>query len=273
MGFPTAPPVTRERLDAAVRRLVAALAPEEVLLFGSQVRGTARPDSDADLLAVLPAGAAAVPSEERRRRASLAVRGDLMQRTFEADVFAYTVDEMRRRLAAGDTVVRDALVEGMLLWPATDLHSRYRAFAREWSRVDAVETWLRYAAEDLATAATLLAASSPVWRNAAYHAQQAAEKALKALIFHLGGEPARIHDLVQLLLDIAALNRAIGTRLLAAQQNAAAELTLFAVTPRYPGAGDISPDQAISAVAAARAIVAAVRQAVARNGADFAPEA
>ena len=261
-------PVTRARLDAAVQRLVAALAPEEVILFGSQARGTARPDSDADLLAVLPASADAVPVEERRRRAWLAVRGGLTQHNFEADVFAYTVAEMRHRLAAGDTLIRDALAEGTVLYPSGALRSRYTACAGEWSRVDTVEAWLRYADEDLQEAA---GARFP--RNAAYHAQQAAEKALKALIFHLGGEPPRTHDLVQLLLDIAALDRAVGTRLLAAHQNAAAELTLFAVTPRYPGAGDVSPEQARSAVSAAQAIVETVRKAVDRSGADFTPQA
>jgi HEPN domain-containing protein len=261
-------PVTRARLDAAVQRLVAALAPEEVILFGSQARGTARPDSDADLLAVLPAAAAAVPVEERRRRAWLAVRGDLAQHNFEADVFAYTVAEMRHRLAAGDTLIRDALAEGAVLYPTAGLHSRYAACAGEWSQVDTVEAWLRYADQDLQEGK---GARFP--RNAAYHAQQAAEKALKALIFHLGGEPARIHDLSQLLLDIAALDRPVGTRLLAAHQNAAAELTMFAVTPRYPGAGDVSPEQARSAVAAAQAIVTAVRQAVGPSAADFTPQA
>ena len=252
-------PVTRARLDAAVQRLVAALAPEEVILFGSQARGMARADSDADLLAVLPPAADAVPVEERRRRAWLAARGGLAQRNFEADVFAYTVAELRRRLAAGDTVVRDALAHGVLFSPHHGGPSRYAGLAREWSCMATARAWLSYAEDDL--------------RNAAYHAQQAAEKALKALIFHLGAEPARSHDLVQLLLDLAALDRDTGTRLLAAHQNSAAELTLFAVTPGYPGAGDVSPEQARSAVSAAQAIVAAVRRAVGRSGADITPQA
>ena len=266
-------PVTRARLDAAVQRLVAALAPEEIILFGSQARGTARPDSDADLLAVLPASADAVPVEERRRRAWLAVRGDLAEHNFEADVFAYTLAELRCRLAAGDTVVRDALAQGVVFSPQHGGRSRYAGLAREWSCVAAARAWLSYAEDDLRDAAARLTDSRPVWRNAAYHAQQAAEKALKALIFHLGDEPPRTHDLVQLLVHLATLDRAVGTRLLAAHQNAAAELTLFAVTPRYPGAGDVSPEQARSAVSAAQAIVAAVRQAVGPSAADFTPRA
>jgi len=127
----------------------------------------------------------------------------------------------------GATAVRDALAEGTPLYPPGGLRSRYAAFAGEWSGVDKVEAWLRYADEDL-----LAAHSARFPRNAACHAQQAAERALQALIFRLGGEPARIHALPQLLLDIAALDGAIGGRLRSAHENAAAELTLFAVTPR-----------------------------------------
>jgi uncharacterized protein len=37
-----------------VERIVAHLRPEEIWLFGSRAEGRARPDSDYDLLAVLP---------------------------------------------------------------------------------------------------------------------------------------------------------------------------------------------------------------------------
>lgn len=43
-----------EQLDAAVRRLVAALRPERIYLFGSRARGDADQDSDFDLLVVVP---------------------------------------------------------------------------------------------------------------------------------------------------------------------------------------------------------------------------
>lgn len=41
-------------VDEMVRRLVARLAPERIYLFGSRARGDARPDSDYDLLVVVP---------------------------------------------------------------------------------------------------------------------------------------------------------------------------------------------------------------------------
>jgi len=52
-------------LAEVVRRLVAAYAPNLVDLFGSAARGDAGPDSDYDLLLVVPDDA---PPEHRRSR-------------------------------------------------------------------------------------------------------------------------------------------------------------------------------------------------------------
>jgi len=49
-------------LAEIVRRLVAAYAPERVYLFGSKARGDEGPDSDYDLLIVVPDDA---PAEQR----------------------------------------------------------------------------------------------------------------------------------------------------------------------------------------------------------------
>ena len=46
----------QEALDALVSRLVAALDPQMIWLFGSRARGDARPDSDFDLLVVAKPG-------------------------------------------------------------------------------------------------------------------------------------------------------------------------------------------------------------------------
>ena len=61
---------------------------------------------------------------------------------------------------------------------------------------EAAVWWLRLALGDLAAARGLLLAEGVAPRQAAYLAQQAAEKALKATIALEGGEPPLTHDLI-----------------------------------------------------------------------------
>jgi len=49
--------IPRGLLDEIVRRLVEALQPEEIYLFGSHAQGTPHDHSDLDLLIVVPNGA------------------------------------------------------------------------------------------------------------------------------------------------------------------------------------------------------------------------
>ena len=53
-GQGTAEPFDLTPITRLIERIVARLAPEEIWLFGSRAEGRARPDSDYDLLAVLP---------------------------------------------------------------------------------------------------------------------------------------------------------------------------------------------------------------------------
>ncbi len=47
-------PIDLRPIAPLIERIVARLGPEEIWLFGSRAEGRARPDSDYDLLAVLP---------------------------------------------------------------------------------------------------------------------------------------------------------------------------------------------------------------------------
>jgi predicted nucleotidyltransferase len=47
-------PVTQAKIARMVKRIVQQFDPEQVILFGSHARGDAGPDSDVDLLVVMP---------------------------------------------------------------------------------------------------------------------------------------------------------------------------------------------------------------------------
>ncbi len=47
-------PRTEAALAEIIRRIVEAVHPDQIILFGSQARGDAGPDSDVDLLVVAP---------------------------------------------------------------------------------------------------------------------------------------------------------------------------------------------------------------------------
>lgn len=51
-GVLTFPPVTDQLLAEVVRRIPTIGAPVKIVLFGSHAKGTARPDSDLDLLII-----------------------------------------------------------------------------------------------------------------------------------------------------------------------------------------------------------------------------
>lgn len=55
MHLPT--PIDSVRLARIIARIVERLRPEAIWLFGSRAEGRARPDSDYDLLVVVPDGA------------------------------------------------------------------------------------------------------------------------------------------------------------------------------------------------------------------------
>jgi predicted nucleotidyltransferase len=103
-----ADPVLRE----VTRRLVRAYDPERVYLFGSKARGEAGPDSDYDLLLVVPDDAPA--SRKRSRLAYEALRGT----GTAADVLVVTRSYFEARLDLRASLPAIVVREGVLLHAA-----------------------------------------------------------------------------------------------------------------------------------------------------------
>ena len=63
------------------------------------------------------------------------------------------------------------------------------------------QDWTAKAEDDLLNIENNLAAQRVPWSTVCFHAQQAAEKNLKAFLVYHGQTPARIHDLIPLLTE------------------------------------------------------------------------
>ena len=98
----------QEQLDELVRRIVEAVHPLAVILFGSAARGEMGPDSDLDLLVI-------APSRERffDRMASVLRLSRDLRAGLPLSPVVLTPEEVEQRLARGDQFVADILSSGV----------------------------------------------------------------------------------------------------------------------------------------------------------------
>ena len=96
-------------LRQMVQRLVQRFDPEQIILFGSRARGKARPNSDYDLLVVMP-----VTGSKRAQR--VAMRVALHDFNVPKDVIVVTPEEVARQRSIVGTLIHPALREGKILY-------------------------------------------------------------------------------------------------------------------------------------------------------------
>ena len=96
-------------LAEITQRIVAVSDPQQIILFGSQARGDARPDSDLDLLVVKD------EVESPRAEAARIYRA-LAGLCTPVDVVVTRSDYVRRHRDIVGTIVRSALREGRVLY-------------------------------------------------------------------------------------------------------------------------------------------------------------
>ena len=92
-------------LPQIVGRIVHAVDPARIVLFGSRARGDARPDSDYDVLVVLD-------SIGYRREERIRIRDSFADLPVSADVLVATIDEIDGRIPGRPT--------GAVFWAAQD---------------------------------------------------------------------------------------------------------------------------------------------------------
>jgi HEPN domain-containing protein/predicted nucleotidyltransferase len=254
-------------LIPVVKRLVAAVQPRRVILFGSYARGDIHPRSDVDLLVIVPAG-----RDERQAwiGAWEAARGAAVP----CDLVVATEDRVRRYGDLVGTVFRPALQDGMLLYDESARPRWIKSGRRVSLEVDPVteelrftETnrWLRQARADLRTAEVSFEREDLDPDPACYLAQQAAEKALKAVLVFLQNDYPFTHDLDRVRDHIPD-----GWRVKEDFLNLKA-LSVWSYRARYPGKWhDPTREDAQEATEWARAIYETVLRDLAERG--FTPE-
>ncbi len=102
-------PVSQEILDEIVRRIVTALHPEQIILFGSYGYGRPSEDGDLDLLVVME-------TEARPADRYLAVSRLLRPRPFPLDILVRTPKEVSEALDRGDFFMREIVTRGRMLY-------------------------------------------------------------------------------------------------------------------------------------------------------------
>jgi uncharacterized protein len=108
-GILTFPPVTDELLVEVVHRILTIGSPSKILLFGSHAKGTARSDSDLDLLIIEESDLPRYRRSGRYRRALCGV--------FPAkDIVVWTPQEVEEWKTVPNAFISTVLAEGKLLY-------------------------------------------------------------------------------------------------------------------------------------------------------------
>ena len=100
--------VDERRIANLSERIVREFQPERIILFGSYAYGQPRPDSDVDLLVVLP-------FEGKAFRKSVEILNRISPE-FSVDLLARCPEDTARRYAEGDPLIREALDHGKVLY-------------------------------------------------------------------------------------------------------------------------------------------------------------
>ena len=105
--------ISADQLASLAERIIDLANPRQVILFGSQARGTAKVDSDIDLLII---GDRSQDANWSRRREIGRIRRGLPGVGVPIDILFFTPDEVAKWRDTTNHVVSEALREGRVIY-------------------------------------------------------------------------------------------------------------------------------------------------------------
>jgi predicted nucleotidyltransferase len=103
--------ISMDTINRYVKRLAEEINPRKIVLFGSYAYGHPQPDSDVDLLVIMDTRKRAVYEAARIQCAVPA--------PFPVDILVRTPGQVRRRVALGDSFIREVTSQGRVLYEAS----------------------------------------------------------------------------------------------------------------------------------------------------------
>jgi uncharacterized protein len=102
--------ITLDQIQAFSQQIAEKFQPDRIILFGSYAYGQPTPDSDVDLLVILPFEDLPVYKAIEIRRA--------VKSPFPLDLMARTAEQIQQRLDMGDFFIQDIVQKGHVLYEA-----------------------------------------------------------------------------------------------------------------------------------------------------------
>jgi len=90
-------------------RIARRFKPDKIVLFGSHARGNTGPDSDVDILVIMPVNGS-------RRKTQVNIRCEIHDIPVAKDIVVVTPSEAERQQHLAGTIVRPAMQEGHILY-------------------------------------------------------------------------------------------------------------------------------------------------------------
>lgn len=102
-------PITEELIQEIKERIVSAINPEKIILFGSYAYGTPTKDSDLDLLVIMP-------SDEPMHKRIFRIRKLLLDFRVPKDIIVYTPQEVDNWKNVSNAFITSIIRKGKVIY-------------------------------------------------------------------------------------------------------------------------------------------------------------